>query len=125
MYTYYFLASFGPRFKPFLWWKKYLTAAQIYQHVAIISHGLVPIFYDCGYPRFFIYLGAPQGILGLCLFINFYAIEYSAKQKKARLAAEAAAAMKHAAIEAKDESEEDLKKPMKVDDEVRERRRHA
>lgn len=29
MYSYYFLAALGERVRPYLWWKKYLTALQI------------------------------------------------------------------------------------------------
>lgn len=76
MYTYYFLASFGPHFRPYLWWKAYLTKAQIYQHFLVIAHGIIPLFYECGYPKFFIYFALPQGLLGLALFLNFYALAY-------------------------------------------------
>ena len=31
MYTYYFLASYGPKYRKYLWWKKYLTLLQIIQ----------------------------------------------------------------------------------------------
>ncbi|XP_022669916.1 elongation of very long chain fatty acids protein AAEL008004-like isoform X1 [Varroa jacobsoni] len=79
MYIYYFLAMLGPRFKRHLWWKRYLTKAQIYQHVAIILHGFIPIFYDCGYPPGFIMIMMPQGFLGLALFINFYKLAYQKK----------------------------------------------
>lgn len=88
MYTYYFLAACGPRFQKFLWWKKYLTRAQIVQHLVIIAHGLVPLFYDCGYPRFFIYLALPQGLLGLALFINFYVFAYKGKSFKEAISGE-------------------------------------
>ncbi|CAN7998956.1 unnamed protein product [Ixodes hexagonus] len=79
MYFYYFMAACGPQYKKYLWWKKYLTRMQIAQHLIIIVHGLVPFFYDCGYPRFFIYLALPQGILGLAMFINFYMFAYKGK----------------------------------------------
>lgn len=29
MYTYYFLAAFGPRFQKYLWWKRHLTKLQV------------------------------------------------------------------------------------------------
>ncbi|OQR75427.1 elongation of very long chain fatty acids protein 4-like [Tropilaelaps mercedesae] len=80
MYAYYFLATLGPRMKPYLWWKKHLTIAQIVQHYLIILHGLIPYFYDCGYPRFLLNLAMPQGLLGLALFINFYALSYTGRK---------------------------------------------
>lgn len=79
MYFYYFLAACGPQYKKHLWWKKYLTRAQIAQHLIIIAHGLIPLFNDCGYPRFFIYIALPQGLLGLALFVNFYVLTYKRK----------------------------------------------
>ncbi|OQR69597.1 elongation of very long chain fatty acids protein-like [Tropilaelaps mercedesae] len=82
MYSYYFVAMLGPRFKPYLWWKRHLTKAQIYQHIAIIIHGFIPIFYDCGYPPEFIMMMMPQGFLGLALFINFYKFAYENKSLK-------------------------------------------
>ncbi|KAK8770656.1 hypothetical protein V5799_012878 [Amblyomma americanum] len=86
MYFYYFLAACGPEYRKYLWWKKYLTRAQIAQHLIIIVHGLIPLFYDCGYPRFFIYLALPQGLLGLALFINFYVREYKRRPRKGAVA---------------------------------------
>ncbi|XP_022648846.1 elongation of very long chain fatty acids protein 4-like isoform X1 [Varroa jacobsoni] len=83
MYFYYFLASLGPKIEKYLWWKKYLTKAQIYQHIFLVLHGLIPVFYDCGYPKFFIYLAVPQGLLGLVLFLNFYVASYSRKRQHA------------------------------------------
>ncbi|KAH7967732.1 elongation of very long chain fatty acids protein AAEL008004 [Rhipicephalus sanguineus] len=93
MYFYYFLAACGPEYRKYLWWKKYLTRAQIAQHLIIIVHGLIPLFYDCGYPRFFIYLALPQGLLGLALFLNFYVAAYRKKS-----AMEAAAAKEEALL---------------------------
>lgn len=80
MYTYYFLAALGPHMKPYLWWKKHLTIAQIIQHYLIIFHGIIPYFYDCKYPRFLLNLALPQGLLGLGLFINLYALSYTGKK---------------------------------------------
>jgi len=82
MYTYYFLAACGPQYRKYLWWKKHLTKLQIYQHLVIMAHGVIPLFYDCGYPKVFIYACFPQGFLGLALFINFYAFAYNANNAK-------------------------------------------
>ncbi|XP_064482745.1 very long chain fatty acid elongase 7-like [Ornithodoros turicata] len=79
MYSYYFLAACGPEYRKYIWWKKHLTTAQIVQHILIIGHGFITLFYDCGYPRFLLYVAMPQGMLGLALFINFYFFEYKRK----------------------------------------------
>ena len=36
MYSYYFLASLGPRVRPYLWWKRYLTQLQLAQFAFIV-----------------------------------------------------------------------------------------
>ncbi|KAK7074480.1 Elongation of very long chain fatty acids protein 7 [Halocaridina rubra] len=38
MYGYYFLAAMGPKVRPFLWWKKYLTSMQMIQFIVVIVH---------------------------------------------------------------------------------------
>lgn len=38
MYGYYLLAAMGPRVRPYLWWKKYLTTMQMIQFVIIFVH---------------------------------------------------------------------------------------
>ncbi|KAG7172644.1 Elongation of very long chain fatty acids protein-like 6 [Homarus americanus] len=40
MYLYYLLAAMGPRVRPFLWWKKYLTSLQMVQFVAVMLHAV-------------------------------------------------------------------------------------
>ncbi|XP_018496161.1 elongation of very long chain fatty acids protein AAEL008004 [Galendromus occidentalis] len=82
MYTYYFLAALGPHMQPYLWWKKYITKAQITQFVFLMIHILIPLVYDCGYPKGMIYLAFSQGALGLTLFINFYIQSYIKKEPR-------------------------------------------
>ncbi|KAH9374257.1 hypothetical protein HPB48_005577 [Haemaphysalis longicornis] len=76
MYTYYLLANMGPRVRKYLWWKKYLTTLQIVQFVAIVLHMSIPLFVDCGYPRYLILMGVAQTTLVLGLFVNFYKKTY-------------------------------------------------
>ncbi|KAH9374263.1 hypothetical protein HPB48_005583 [Haemaphysalis longicornis] len=82
MYTYYFLASFGPRMHKYLWWKKYLTTLQIVQFLIIIVHMSIPLFVDCGFPRHVVYIGNVQTFLILCLFINFYVKAYTNRHQR-------------------------------------------
>ncbi|KAL3197787.1 hypothetical protein MRX96_044717 [Rhipicephalus microplus] len=79
MYSYYFLATFGPSVRKYLWWKKYLTTLQIVQFVLIMIHLSIPLFVDCGFPRHLIMLGNVQTFLILCLFVNFYIQTYVVK----------------------------------------------
>ncbi|XP_022654375.1 elongation of very long chain fatty acids protein AAEL008004-like isoform X2 [Varroa destructor] len=81
MYTYYFLAALGPHMQPYLWWKRYITTAQISQFIFLMIHILIPLIYDCGYPKGMIYLAFAQGVIGLTLFINFYIQSYIRKPR--------------------------------------------
>ncbi|CAN7998837.1 unnamed protein product [Ixodes hexagonus] len=79
MYSYYFLATLGPGAQKYLWWKKYLTTLQIAQFVISMTHMSIPLFVDCGFPKYLIILGNAQTFLILCLFINFYVHAYRRK----------------------------------------------
>ncbi|XP_064472829.1 very long chain fatty acid elongase AAEL008004-like [Ornithodoros turicata] len=76
MYSYYFLSLLGPAMKRYLWWKKYLTQLQILQFVMLLPHGVTPLFKDCGYPRMHIFIGIPQGIFFITMFVKFYVGAY-------------------------------------------------
>lgn len=82
MYTYYFLSSIGPHVQKYLWWKRYLTQLQITQFIVAMFHGVIPLFYDCGYPKLYVYLAIPQGVLFLYLFFEFYFKVYIHKSGK-------------------------------------------
>nr|XP_037276361.1 elongation of very long chain fatty acids protein AAEL008004-like [Rhipicephalus microplus] len=79
MYFYYFLATLGPRVRKHLWWKKYLTTMQIAQFVIALIHISIPLFVDCGFPKYIIITGGLQTLLMLCLFVNFYIKAYVQK----------------------------------------------
>ncbi|CAN7998831.1 unnamed protein product, partial [Ixodes hexagonus] len=79
MYAYYFLATLGPAVRPYLWWKKYLTTIQIVQFVVFMLHMTIPLFFDCGYPRYLVYPSIAQTMLILVLFVNFYVKSYNRK----------------------------------------------
>ncbi|KAK8767362.1 hypothetical protein V5799_005855 [Amblyomma americanum] len=82
MYSYYFLASIGPKAHKYLWWKRYLTQMQIIQFIVAMVHGLIPLFYDCGYPKLYVYFAMPQGVLFLYLFFDFYFNVYRRNSRK-------------------------------------------
>ncbi|CAG4986852.1 unnamed protein product [Parnassius apollo] len=50
MYTYYFISGLGPKYKKYLWWKRYLTIMQIVQFALISLQNIISLFFDCGYP---------------------------------------------------------------------------
>lgn len=88
MYTYYLLATFGPKIQPYLWWKRYLTSLQIAQFILIIIQlASIPLTGDetCHYPRGFLYVAFAGAILFLWLFFTYYIDTYS-KSKRGQLA---------------------------------------
>ena len=78
MYGYYFLASFGPRFRRYLWWKKYLTLLQLVQFSVNLGF-LINFLVNPGMcefphwmPKFMVFYMSSF----LVLFGNFYMISY-------------------------------------------------
>lgn len=87
MYFYYMVAALGPKYQKYIWWKKYLTAFQMLQFVAIFTHQFQLLFTECDYPKgFMVWIGL-HGVMFLFLFSDFYKQAYS-KRKALRLAAE-------------------------------------
>ena len=78
MYGYYYLASFGPRFKKYLWWKKYLTLLQLTQftiNLCFLVNFMVRE--TCDFPLWlaqwmFFYMSS-----FLVLFGHFYIVSYT------------------------------------------------
>ncbi|XP_075546096.1 very long chain fatty acid elongase 4-like [Dermacentor variabilis] len=81
MYSYYFLSSFGPALQPYLWWKRYLTQMQIAQLAFFVVYAIVPMVYDCNYPRVMLWIGFVQALLLLTLFCNFYLHAYRGSRR--------------------------------------------
>jgi len=79
MYLYYFLSAFGPKMQPFLWWKKYLTRLQMIQFVCVFIHALLPLYFDCGYPKIMPKILIANAAVFFILFSNFYFFAYIKK----------------------------------------------
>lgn len=86
MYFYYMIAAMGPKYQKYIWWKKYLTAFQMVQFVAIFIHQFQLLFRECDYPKgFMIWIGL-HGAMFLFLFSDFYKTKYNtSKPNKASL----------------------------------------
>jgi len=80
MYLYYFLSAFGPKMQPFLWWKKYLTRLQMIQFVCVFIHALLPLSFDCGYPKIMPKILIANAAVFFILFSNFYFFAYIKKK---------------------------------------------
>ena len=97
MYAYYGLSALGPHMSKYLWWKKYLTAMQMAQFVAIFVHSFQLLFRDCNFPKAFMAWIGCHGILFWFLFSAFYKKTYSKHSKSATQAAlSSAESIKHA-----------------------------
>lgn len=72
MYSYYFLANY-PELRRFLWWKKYLTIAQITQFILCLIHiAFQTLVFKCNYPRPLYIAGFIFCIVFLLMFLDFY-----------------------------------------------------
>lgn len=80
MYFYYMIAAMGPKYQKYIWWKKYLTAFQMVQFVAIFIHQFQLLFRECDYPKgFMVWIGL-HGAMFLFLFSDFYKTKYTSKK---------------------------------------------
>ncbi|XP_071452990.1 very long chain fatty acid elongase 7-like [Hetaerina americana] len=77
MYSYYLLASFGPKYQKYIWWKKYLTALQMVHFVLIMLHSFQLLFREnCGYPVFFVWWIGCHAIMFYVFFTGFFKEKY-------------------------------------------------
>ena len=82
MYFYYFLSSFGPRFKKYLWWKKYLTGLQLVQFAACLIQACVAYHDGCAWPEWMYWWFIGYQFSFLVLFGNFYMVNYTKKNNE-------------------------------------------
>ena len=76
MYSYYLLSSFGPRFKRYLWWKKYLTGIQLTQFAACLLQACMAYQDGCPWPEWMYWWFIGYQASFLVLFGNFYIVNY-------------------------------------------------
>lgn len=84
MYTYYALSALGPKAQKYLWWKRHLTQLQLVQFILIITHVIIGLWMDCGYPKPISIYQLVYTILMALLFVNFYVQAYLKKQSAAK-----------------------------------------
>ncbi|KAG9511393.1 putative RNA-binding protein Luc7-like 1 [Fragariocoptes setiger] len=79
MYSYYFMATF-PQLRPYLWWKRYLTAFQMAQFVSVLFYNIyTTIFFkaSCGHYELNTLIGSVvSATIFLGLFARFYKRAY-------------------------------------------------
>ncbi|MEE6464988.1 hypothetical protein FKM82_006427 [Ascaphus truei] len=71
MYSYYGLSVF-PSMHKYLWWKKYLTQAQLIQFLLTITHTLSAAVKPCGFPFGCLMFQSSYMSTLVILFVNFY-----------------------------------------------------
>lgn len=85
MYAYYLLATF-PAMRPHLWWKRYLTALQMLQFIAILFYNVFGFFYFnnvCGKSQTASLVGSLiSASIFLVLFYSFYQRAYTPTTNK-------------------------------------------
>lgn len=83
VYSYYFIASLGPKFRKFLWWKELLTRLQIVQFLVNITFLTISLnFLECGYRPEKVSVAVLINILNMVLFVNFYYQNYLRKNQR-------------------------------------------
>lgn len=82
MYSYYIMSTFES-LKPYLWWKKYVTAIQLTQFIILGVHfSVAALTPNCGYPRILSITGLAISVMFFTLFITFYKETYTRQQKR-------------------------------------------
>nr|XP_050039722.2 elongation of very long chain fatty acids protein 7-like [Dermacentor andersoni] len=76
MYTYYFLAALGARYRKYLWWKKHFTTLQMVQFIADIAFCLCMLCSKGDYAKLFVTMGTVQCIIFFAWFLSFYIKAY-------------------------------------------------
>lgn len=83
MYSYYFLTAFKPELKNSIWWKKYITQAQLAQFAFLSVFFLrIILAENCDYPKVFSWLAFIQNLFMLTMFGEFYVRVYAKETHK-------------------------------------------
>lgn len=82
MYMYYLLAAMGPQMQKYLWWKRYLTVAQIIQFLVVFVHTAQIQFQPtCNFPKPIGALLTLNAGLFTYMFSSFYIRSYKKSSK--------------------------------------------
>lgn len=85
MYSYYALSAAGPEYQKYLWWKQYLTLAQVLQFILFMGHSIYGMMIpNCSYHIFFHVLELVYAIIFFSMFFSFYRNAYMRGGKKAQ-----------------------------------------
>ncbi|KAI1286042.1 Elongation of very long chain fatty acids protein 1 [Halotydeus destructor] len=82
MYAYYFLASFGDKMRPYLWWKKYITMIQLIQFGILLHNTVYVYFHYPQYSKFLTVLKGMEASYFSYAFTMFYVEAYLPRKSK-------------------------------------------
>lgn len=80
MYFYYMVAAMGPKYRKFLWWKKYMTWIQLIQFTIMLTYLVLLVAFDCKFSRTLTFFFVGNVVIFLYLFSRFYAKAYKSKK---------------------------------------------
>lgn len=81
MYFYYMVAAMGPKYRKFLWWKRYITWIQLTQFTIMLTYLLLLVIFDCKFSRALTFFFVGNVVIFLYLFSRFYSQAYNSKKK--------------------------------------------
>lgn len=81
MYTYYAIAVLGPKYRKYIWWKRYLTTLQILQFALVTAFLAFAHFKGCTTSKFIITSSVIISILFFYLFIDYYVSAFFKNKK--------------------------------------------
>ncbi|XP_012288517.1 elongation of very long chain fatty acids protein 7 [Orussus abietinus] len=80
MYAYYMIAAMGPKYRKYIWWKKYMTWIQLIQFGLMLSYLVFVLAMDCKMPKGVTYFFVTNVVIFIYLFSDFYRKAYKKKQ---------------------------------------------
>lgn len=80
MYFYYMVAAMGPKYKKYLWWKKYMTWIQLIQFTIMLAYLVTLVIFDCKFSRSLTFFFVGNVVIFLYLFSKFYIQAYKNKK---------------------------------------------
>ncbi|KAG5347561.1 ELOV4 protein, partial [Acromyrmex charruanus] len=79
MYSYYLIAALGPKYRKYIWWKKYMTWIQLMQFGLMLVYLVLTLIMDCRTPKALTYFFTTMVIIFIYLFSDFYRQAYKKK----------------------------------------------
>ncbi|XP_067205603.1 very long chain fatty acid elongase AAEL008004-like [Linepithema humile] len=79
MYSYYFIAALGSKYKKYIWWKKYMTYIQLTHFGMLCFYLIATLALDCRMPKALTYFFLIVFVIFIYLFSNFFQKTYKTK----------------------------------------------